>query len=275
MSEAAAPVAGTLRVALVQPETVWHDPVVNRARLAATLGAQTLGHDVIVLPETFTTGFSNAATAFAESMDGPTVGWMREQAQRLDAAVTGSVVIDGGRGVVNRLLWVTPDGSVAWYDKRHLFRMAGEHQHFVPGTARLVVSWRGWRICPLVCYDLRFPVFARNGRVAGAPAEALAYDLLVVVANWPAARQRAWQTLLPARAIENLSYVVGVNRVGFDGQRIGYAGASAAYDYLGESLVAADSGVGIWSATLDHAALRAHRARFPAHLDADGFALTE
>ncbi|MEK0431037.1 MAG: hypothetical protein RL139_841 [Gemmatimonadota bacterium] len=266
-----------LRVALVQADTVWHDPEANRARLAAAVGAAP-GCDLYVLPETFTSGFSNEALASAETMAGPTVAWMRAQSAALDAAVTGSVQLRDGDAVFNRLLWVTPDGTVRHYDKRHLFRMSGEHERYAAGRDRLVVEWRGWRVLPLVCYDLRFPVFSRNTRESvpadGGNTGRLAYDLVLYVANWPATRQVAWRTLLRARAIENLAYAVGVNRTGVDGQGLAFIGGSAACDPVGETLCELGEETGTAVVTLDHAALTAHRARFPAHQDADGFTLT-
>jgi omega-amidase len=209
------------------------------------------------------------------------VAWLRAQARELGAAITGSVQIragdgeDGGEdggGVRNRLLWAMPDGRLLHYDKRHLFRMAGEHEHYVAGRKRLLVDFRGWRICPLVCYDLRFPVFARN-RFDRSRQGDHDYDLLLFVANWPAARHRAWETLLQARAMENLSYVAGVNRVGTDGNGIAHAGGSAVLDFAGEPMVEAGDGVGTLVTTLSMDRLREYRARFPAHLDADDFEL--
>lgn len=263
--------ADDLRVTLVQADTVWHDAAANRARhteMMERAHAAAPG-DLYVLPETFSTGFSNEAVTTAESMDGETVAWLRKTARALDAAVTGSVQIRDGAGVYNRLLWSTPDGGIQWYDKRHLFSMAREHERYAAGRARLVVEWRGWRICPLVCYDLRFPVFARNRAVHGAPE----YDALLYVANWPTPRHHAWRTLLRARAIENLCYVAGVNRAGVDGNGHAYAGGSAVIDFLGEELVECDAAAQVASATLSRDALREHRERFPAHLDADTFTL--
>ncbi len=288
--------SGELRVALLQADTVWHDPEANRRRYEAEFEAACHGSDLIILPETFTTGFSNESVARAETMEGETVAWLRAQARKLGAAITGSVQIreeggDGGAqepgvgavpgsgtartgdhqgGVRNRLLWAMPDGGLFHYDKRHLFRMAGEHEHYVAGGDRLVVDFRGWRICPLVCYDLRFPVFARNRFDRTRPG-GLDYDLLIFVANWPAARQRAWDTLLQARAIENLSYVAGVNRVGTDGNDIAYTGGSAVLDFAGDTVAAAGNGVRTVTATLSMARLQEYRERFPAHLDADAF----
>ena len=262
--------ARDLRVTLVQADTVWHDADANRARIAAQLGERRTPTDLIVLPETFTTGFSNAALATAESMDGATVAWMRMQARAHEAAITGSVQIREGDGVYNRLLWVTPDGAVHTYDKRHLFRMAREHEHYAAGRDRLVVEWRGWRICPLVCYDLRFPVFSRNRADA---AGALEYDLLVYVANWPAPRHEAWRTLLRARAMENLAAVVAVNRCGTDGNGHPYGGGSAVIDAVGRTVIECAADAGMADAVLEREALLEHRRRFPAHLDADGFML--
>jgi predicted amidohydrolase len=259
-----------LKVSLVQGATRWHDPEGNRAyygELIAPLAGRT---DLVVLPETFTSGFSNAAIASAEAMDGPTVAWLRERARALGAAVTGSVQIRAGAGVFNRLLFVTPDGEVRHYDKRHLFRYADEHKRYAAGAPRLVVEWKGWRICPLVCYDLRFPVYARNRHDA---ARGFDYDLLLFVANWPSARAYAWRTLLRARAIENLAYCAGVNRVGVDGNELPYSGDSAMLDYVGQAMVDLGAQAQTVTVALDPAALAAFRAKFPAWMDADAFQL--
>jgi predicted amidohydrolase len=208
-----------LKVSLVQGATRWHDPAGNReyyGSLIAPLAGQT---DLVVLPETFTSGFSNEAIHNAETMDGAAVAWLRERARELDAAVTGSVQLRVGEGVHNRLLFATPDGEVRHYDKRHLFRYADEHKRYAAGRERLIVEWKGWKICPLVCYDLRFPVFSRNGHDTQRGFD---YDLVLFVANWPAARAHAWRTLLRARAIENLSYCLGFNRVGIDCNQLPY-----------------------------------------------------
>jgi omega-amidase len=261
-----------LRVSLVQADTVWHDPAANRAmygELIAPLAGRT---DLVLLPETFTSGFSNEALASAEDMQGPTVAWLRDQARRLDAVVTGSVQIRDGQGVYNRLLWATPDGGLKHYDKRHLFRMAKEHERYAAGRERLTVDLKGWRVCPLVCYDLRFPVFIRNRYGVEVP-ERFDYDLLLFVANWPSPRRYAWQTLLRARAIENLSYVAAVNRVGTDGNGHPYSGDSVALDFLGQPLIEFGAQPQVATTTLSAAALAAHRERFPAQLDADRFDL--
>lgn len=261
-----------LRISLVQGATRWHDPAGNRdyyGRLIAPLRGIT---DVVLLPETFTSGFSNDAIGNAETMDGPTLDWMREHAQRLDAVVCGSVQLRVGDGVYNRLLWVAPDGAVSHYDKRHLFRYAREHERYAAGRERLTVEWRGWRICPLVCYDLRFPVYSRNRYDVERPG-ALDYDLLLYVANWPSARAYAWKTLLRARAIENLCYVAGLNRVGTDGAGLQYSGDSAVIDFLGHPSSECTDAEVVATTTLLAAELAAHRERFPAMLDGDAFEL--
>ncbi len=264
--------APDLRVTLVQPDTVWLDPVANREQLAVLVRAQP-ATDLIVLPETFTTGFSNDAVAHAEAMDGESVAWMRALARERDAAVAGSVPIRSGEAVYNRLLFVTPNGEIRHYDKRHQFRMAHEQDRYAAGRDRLVVEWRGWRICPLVCYDLRFPVFSRN-RVDPARGDDLAYDLLLYVANWPAARHEAWRTLLRARAMENSCYVVGVNRAGVDGHGHDHRGGSLATDPVGVALADCDDAPQVASVVLSLERLREYRRKFPAHLDADAFRLT-
>ena len=267
-----------LRISLVQGATRWHDPAGNRdyyGHLMAPLHGTT---DLVMLPETFTSGFSNEAIDNAETMDGPTVAWMREQAARLGAAVTGSVQLRDGNGadgteVFNRLIYANPDGTVHSYDKRHLFRYAGEHERYAAGRDRLIVECKGWRICPLVCYDLRFPVFSRN-RFDVERRGALDFDLLLYVANWPSARAYPWKMLLRARAIENLCYVAGLNRVGTDGNGIHYAGDSAVIDFLGHPVSECTDEEVVVTTTLQASELAAHRERFPAMMDGDAFSLS-
>ncbi|MCD9005901.1 amidohydrolase [Luteimonas sp. XNQY3] len=259
-----------LRVSTVQGATVWHDPAANRryyGDLIAPLHGLT---DLVVLPETFTSGFSNDAIDLAEDMDGPTVAWIREQAVALDAAVTGSVQLRDGDRVYNRMLWATPDGALRHYDKRHLFRYANEHKRYAAGRERLTVEWRGWRINPQVCYDLRFPVFCRNRFDVERPG-GMDFDLQLFVANWPAARAYAWKTLLRARAIENLCYVVGVNRVGTDGNGLPYSGDSAVLDFLGQPVSECRDAEVVSTTTLQADLLSSHREHFPAMLDQDRF----
>ncbi len=263
---------GDLRVSLVQGDTRWHDPAGNRAYYGALLAPLAGQTDLVILPETFTSGFSNEAIDKAEGMDGPTVAWIREQAVLLGAAVTGSVQLRVGQGVYNRLLWATPDGELQHYDKRHLFRYGNEHLRYAAGNERLSVEWKGWRINPQVCYDLRFPVFCRNRFDVERPGD-LDFDLQIFVANWPSARAYPWRTLLRARAIENLCFVAAVNRVGVDGNDLHYAGDSAVIDFLGQPQVEVREVEQVVTTTISAAALAAHRARFPAMLDADAFTL--
>jgi predicted amidohydrolase len=253
-----------LRVTMIQTALAWQEPAANRAVFASHFRGL-LGHtDLIVLPEMFTTGFSMDAERLAETMDGPTVGWMREESAALGCAITGSLIIRDGDSHYNRMVWVAPDGSLQYYDKRHLFRLADEQRHYAAGSRRITVEYKGWRICPLVCYDLRFPVWSRNRGD---------YDLLLYVANWPARRSLAWKTLLRARAIENVAYVVGVNRIGSDGNGANYAGDSVAVDFLGQPLAGDRGGDFAETAVLDRDLLQSWRASFPVHLDADEFHL--
>jgi omega-amidase len=261
-----------LRVTLIQASTVWHDAAANRVlygALALSVKGQT---DLIVLPETFLSGFSNDVAANAQSMQGDSIDWLRKLARECSAVITGSIIINDGGQTYNRLIWMRPDGTHRVYDKRHLFRMAGEHERFGMGRDRLIVELHGWRICPMVCYDLRFPVFARN-RFSDFKAENRDYDALIFVANWPSPRAYAWKTLLRARAIENLSYCIGVNRVGTDGNGLNYSGDSAVLDFLGQPLIECGAQAQVVTTTLSWAALTEHRSRFPAFLDADEFEL--
>ncbi len=260
-----------LQVSLVQGATRWHDAPANREYYGA-LVRQGAGSDLIVLPETFLSGFSNDTRASAEAMDGGSVAWLRALAGEVGAVICGSLAIRENGTVYNRLLWVQPDGGFMQYDKRHLFRMAGEHTRYGSGVERLIVELKGWRVLPQVCYDLRFPVWLRNRRMAEARA-GMEYDLALFVANWPAARRQPWRTLLRARAIENLSYVIGVNRVGMDGNEIAYAGDSAVIDPVGEPLLECGAQEQVVTVRLDPQLLLAHRERFPAWMDADAFSL--
>ncbi len=253
-----------LTATLVQCELAWESPAQNREQLEALIADERNITDIVVLPEMFTTGFSMNAESNAEPPGGESEQWLRKMATVLNCAVTGSIATRDGNRVFNRMLFATPD-SVAYYDKRHLFRMAGEDQHYAPGHRRVCVTWRGWRILLQVCYDLRFPVFSRNQGD---------YDLALYVANWPDARREHWRCLLQARAIENLACVIGVNRVGEDGNRLHYAGDSLAFDAHGNYLADLSSGAESRRVTFDADQLKAHRERFPFHLDADAFSLS-
>lgn len=258
-----------LRVLALQADLVWHDAAANLRHFDALLAAQQTPADVVVLPEMFASGFTMTPEAVAESMDGPSVRWMQQTAASRDALVLGSLVIATEDGYRNRLIAALPDGSLHWYDKRHLFRMAGEHNHYTSGDQHLVVSFRGWRIRPLVCYDLRFPVWSR--RIANYPARD--YDLLIYVANWPARRVHHWEALLRARAIENQAWVIGVNRVGQDGAGVVYSGGSSITDPLGQTVANASGGEASLRAELSLSAMQDYRQQFPAWQDADSFEL--
>ncbi len=263
-----------LYVAAIQSSLHWEDKEANLHMFSEKIRAYTEPVDVIVLPEMFSTGFSMRAEQFAESMEGPTHQWMREMAKSKNVAITGSIIMKDGENFYNRMLWVNPDGSTVFYDKRHLFRMAKEDKHYASGSKRTIVEFKGWKICLQVCYDLRFPVWSRN-RYTNVEGKAEAeYDLLLYVANWPERRSTAWKTLLMARSIENSCYTVGVNRVGNDGNFIYHAGDSAIYDFKGALVTAAMiSTEEIISSRLSMQDLREFRKSFPVGLDADEFAI--
>jgi predicted amidohydrolase len=256
----------SLRLALIQTDLAWQDADTNRVLLEQRLRPLAGTTDLIILPEMFTSAFAVGKGAIAEPQPGPTQAWMLQQARDLGAAVTGSIAVEEDGKRFNRLLFVTPEGDVKRYDKRHLFRMLGEDLRYAAGSAKLIVNYRGWRILPLVCYDLRFPVFCRS-------TTAEPWDLMLMVANWPAPRAQHWRTLLQARAIENLGYVAGVNRIGRDGNGLDYAGNSAVVDPLGNELIQAHDVEGNFCTTITRAALQDWRERFPAWMDADRFTL--
>lgn len=254
----------TLAVTIVQAELHWHDAAANREMFSGLLGALDTKTDLIVLPEMFTTGFTMDAPGMAEGMNGESVNWMIELSAQVEASICGSLIILDDGAYFNRFICARPNGELVTYDKRHLFRLADEHNHYSPGSEIITFEVNGWKVCPMVCYDLRFPVWSRNRNN---------YDLLLYVANWPERRHLAWQTLLRARAIENLSYVAGVNRVGRDGNNLPYAGGSSIIDYFGKDLVNLDDVSGIATATLNAEDLQSYRKRFAFHMDADEFNL--
>jgi len=254
----------SLRVTMVQTEIIWHKAADNCARLTESI-EQSLANtatDLIVLPEMFNSGFTMNAEKVAEDMQGPTIAWLVAQAKRFDAAITGSLVIRENEHNYNRMIFATPDGEVTHYDKRHLFRMANEDQRYAGGDKQVIVNWRGWRIALNVCYDLRFPVWCRSQNNI---------DLMLFVASWPAARRYPWQTLLKARAIENLCYVIGVNRIGTDPNGIDHAGDSVLVDFMGQDLCNLGSDNRIDSYELDAQSLGNFREKFPAWMDSDDF----
>lgn len=216
----------TLKVALIQTNLVWENPGKNRRLLNDKINAIS-GVDLFILPEMFTSGFTMNPPSVAETMEGKTITWLKEKAKETQAAIMGSLVISENDNFYNRLVCVEPSGKMTHYDKRHTFTLAGEHKVYKAGTQKVIFDYKGWKICPLICYDLRFPVWARNVED---------YELLIYVANWPKVRISAWDALLKARAIENMAYCIGVNRVGLDGNNYEYSGHSAAYDVLGHRL---------------------------------------
>ena len=252
-----------LSITLIQRELAWEQPADNRRQIEEAIAGLDRAGDLVLLPEMFTTGFSMNALANAEPPGGDTEQWLGQLARRHDCALSGSIAVRDGEGVYNRMLFATPQG-VQYYDKRHLFRMAGEHKRYRAGRERVIVSWRGWRILLQVCYDLRFPVFSRNRND---------YDLALYVANWPAPRRQHWRQLLVARAIENLACVVGVNRIGSDANGLEYSGDSLAVAADGTLLKDMGNENGAARVVLDGAALQAYRESFPCQLDADSFQL--
>jgi len=271
----------TLTVTTIQPDLQWEDKSANLRRLEEKIDGIAEHTELVILPEMFGTGFSMRPELLAEPMEGPTIAWMRAIAARKKIILTGSVIIEEEGKYFNRLIWMLPNGQYGYYDKRHRFAYAGENEHYSAGNKRLIASVKGWKILLLVCYDLRFPVWSRQAPQTPAPARGdaghpqdtreLEYDLIIYVANWPQRRSVAWKTLLQARAIENQSYVVGVNRVGDDGNKIEHSGDSMIIDPLGEILY---HGVGkeeVFTLTLEKEKLDAIRERFPFWKDADRF----
>ncbi|MCB1680081.1 MAG: amidohydrolase [Halioglobus sp.] len=250
-----------LNATFIQCELAWEQPADNRRQFGDMIAAMAQPTDLVVLPEMFTTGFSMNALANAEEPAGPTEQWLRDTARRYDCAVTGSIAVREAGQVYNRMLFATPT-AMQYYDKRHLFRMAGEDRRYAAGNRRVVVPWRDWRINLQVCYDLRFPVFSRNRED---------YDLLLYIANWPASRRRHWRPLLVARAIENQACVIGVNRIGSDANGLDYSGDSMAIAADGSVLADPLNESGAFQVCLEGAALTRYRESFPCHLDADGF----
>ncbi|MGC1633588.1 MAG: amidohydrolase [Gelidibacter sp.] len=217
----------TLNIALIQTELTWENTAQNRAHISKKIEAIVDPVDVIVLPEMFTSGFTMTPQNVAETMYGESISWMKTVAAQKQAAITGSLVIIEDDNYYNRMVFVHPNGKIEHYDKRHTFTLAGEDKVYTAGSKKIMIDYKGWKICPLVCYDLRFPVWSRNSEN---------YDVLIYVASWPAIRMVAWDTLLKARAIENMSYCVGVNRVGKDANHHEYSGHSAVYDVLGNRI---------------------------------------
>jgi predicted amidohydrolase len=254
-----------LKITLVQSELIWENASANRELFSKKFQTFEGETDLIVLPEMFTTGFSMNAKKLAEPNDGESLNWMISEARKHNCAITGSVIISENDKFYNRLFFVLPDGTYEKYDKKHTFTLAKENETYTAGKERLIVNYKGWKICPLICYDLRFPVWSRNTED---------YDVLIYVANWPKVRTVAWDTLLRARAIENMSYCVGVNRVGFDGNDHEYVGHSAVYDVLGKQVSPSAFDEFIETVTLSKEHIESNRKHLQFLNDRDKFTLT-
>ena len=265
----------TLSVTIIQTNLYWEDKAANLKMLEEKVNSIKEKTEIVVLPEMFSTGFSMKPKLLAETMEGETVQWMKRVAVEKKIILTGSVIIEEGGNYFNRLIWMLPNGQYGVYDKRHRFAYAGEEDHYTAGTKRVIASVKGWEINLLVCYDLRFPVWARQTPPRHEMEKGLGgeveYDLLIYVANWPEKRIHAWKTLLQARAIENQCYVVGVNRVGNDGNNIHYSGESMIVDPMGEVLYTKKEEEDIFTMALDKIHLENVREKLPFLKDADDF----
>lgn len=254
-----------MKIVLIQSSLIWENPTANRIHFEEKINGINESVNLIVLPEMFSTGFTMNPAAVAETMQGETVLWMKSLAKAKKMAITGSLVIEESGNFYNRMLFVFPSGEIQFYDKKHLFTLAGEDKVYTAGNQKLIVNYLGWKICLMVCYDLRFPVFSRNVED---------YDLLLYVASWPEKRVNAWDALLKARAIENMSYVAAVNRVGVDGNQHQYPGHSQLIDCLGDYIIKPQETEAVFVATLDKMKLIEMRQRFGFLDDKDLFQLT-
>lgn len=255
-----------MKVALVQSSLSWENPLENRSHLSQKINGFLEEVDLIVLPEMFSSGFTMNPKTVAETMQGETVAWLQHLAKAKNCAITGSLVIEEKGNYYNRLVFVLPDGKIKTYDKRHLFTLAGEDKVYRAGAEKLIVDYKGFRICPLVCYDLRFPVFSRNAEN---------YDLLIYVANWPKPRVNAWDILLKARAVENMCYTIGVNRIGTDNNQLDYVGHSQAVDFLGNYMIEPQESEGVFIVDLDKEKLLETRSKLAFLEDRDNFEIID
>jgi omega-amidase len=256
-----------LRITTIQTDLIWQNKAANLEKIGNILRGPLRGTtDVVVLPEMFTTGFSMSPETLAEPMSGATMAFLKEHSHALDAAIMGSFICEEDSKFYNRLVWMQPDGQFWTYDKRHLFSLANEQNHYTAGMQRLQIEWRGWKICPMICYDLRFPVWSRN---VGPDF----YDVLIYVANWPERRRQPWQSLLVARAIENQAFVVGVNRVGADGNGVLHSGDTTIVDFSGEKLFQRTYTEGSETTTISKADLINFRQKFTFLADQDAFVM--
>jgi predicted amidohydrolase len=253
-----------MKVALIQSLLSWENPKANRNHFEEKINSISESVDLIVLPEMFSSGFTMQPNNVAETMQGETIAWLKDLAEAKNSAITGSLVITENGNFHNRLVFVFPSGEIKFYDKRHLFTLAGEDEVYTAGNKKLIVEYKGWKICPLICYDLRFPVFARNVEE---------YDVLIYVANWPEIRIKAWDALLKARSIENVSYAIGVNRIGEDDNKLEYNGHSQAVNFLGDYILEPVEAEGVYIVELNKAELLSARKKFSFLNDQDSFAL--
>ena len=253
-----------MKIALIQSSLFWENPQTNRNYFEEKINAISENIDLIVLPEMFSTGFTMNPKAVAETMQGETVLWMQSLAKAKNTAITGSIVIKENANFYNRLLFVFPSAEIQFYDKRHLFTLAGEDKVYTSGNQKLIIDYLGWKICPLICYDLRFPVFSRNLEN---------YNILIYVANWPKVRIQAWDVLLPARAIENMSYVIGVNRIGVDNNNLEYNGHTQAVDFSGNYILEPQENEDVFITELNKEKLLDYRQKFGFLRDSDSFEL--
>jgi predicted amidohydrolase len=255
----------SLRLTIVQSNLHWENKPANLDMFSKKLAGLAGTTDLVLLPEMFSTGFSMNAKKLAEPMDGSTMQWLKDQSARINAVVAGSFIAVEEDRFYNRFVWMRPDGTFGCYDKRHLFTLAGEHESYSPGDKRRLIEWEGWKICPLICYDLRFPVWSRNTEN---------FDLLLYVANWPERRSPHWRQLLIARAIENQCYVAGVNRVGKDGTGLSYTGDSSLIDFSGKIRYCLSETEAVLTTELTLPDLREYRKNLPFLNDRDDFILT-
>jgi omega-amidase len=253
-----------MKIALIQSTLVWENPKANRNHFEEKINAISENIDLIVLPEMFSTGFTMNPEIVFETMEGETIQWLQSLAKAKKSAITGSLVIQENNNFYNRLVFVFPSGEIEVFDKRHLFSLAYEDEFYTSGNKKILVEYKGWKICPLICYDLRFPVFSRNAEN---------YDILIYVANWPKSRILAWDVLLKARSIENLCYTIGVNRVGFDDNNFEYDGHSQAVDYLGNNILEPQETEGVFIVELNKEKLLETRKKLGFLNDRDDFEL--
>jgi len=253
-----------MKIALIQSSLFWENPIANRNYFEEQINAITEKVDLIVLPEMFTTGFTMNPSTVGETMQGETISWLQSFAIDKKSAITGSLIIEENNNFYNRLVFVFPSGEIQFYDKHHLFALAGEGKVYTSGTEKLIVDYLGWKICPLVCYDLRFPVFARNIED---------YDVLLYVANWPKPRINAWDILLKARSVENMCYTIGVNRIGIDNNGYEYVGHSQVVDFLGNYILEPQETEGVFIIALNKEKLLETRKRLGFLNDSDSFEL--